>query len=110
MRIRPILAVCAVCLLGGGVLLGCGTTTTNVSQGVQKFNTLLNSKGFNVTLSCPTTVNGGAGTQFQCSLTGPTGKTTKVQLKIVSQNGSLAVEQVNTAAFENAINQVGTTT
>jgi hypothetical protein len=77
---------------------GCGGSTTDVSAGTEDFNQELKADG--LSLECPKEVSGGEGTQFDCTMKGPGGKSKTVQLKIVTDQGDLAVDVVNKAEFD----------
>jgi hypothetical protein len=85
---------------------GCGGDKSNVSGGVKAINQELARQ--NARLDCPTEVDGGAGATFQCDLRGTkTNKSTKIKMKIVKENGDLAVDFAdNRARVQAAIRQV----
>jgi hypothetical protein len=87
----------AVLALG---LAACGGETSNVSQPVKSLNAQLAPTG--AKLSCPTKVDGGEGATFDCTVTGPGGNG-KVTMKIIKQNGSLAVDAADQAKFKAAL-------
>ena len=84
--------------------VGCGGETTDVSAGTDDFNKELAAEG--ASLDCPKEVDGGEGTEFECTLKGESGKTSKVKLKVVKQDGDLAVDIVDQAAFDNSRQEV----
>jgi hypothetical protein len=86
--------------------LGCGGETTDVSQGVDSINNDLSKQ--HLRLTCPKSVNGGAGKVFPCTLTNTrTGKKTTMRLKVAKQNGKLAVAPVDAKEFPSAVKRVG---
>ncbi|MDX6697309.1 MAG: hypothetical protein QOE65_706 [Solirubrobacteraceae bacterium] len=73
------------------MFVGCGGEKSNVSGGVKAINQALAAQS--ARLDCPTEVKGGEGATFDCDLIGTkTNKSTKVKMKIVKENGSLAVD------------------
>ena len=103
-RLPLIVAIAAALAL---VAAGCGGEKTDVSQGVNQFNTdILANQG--ASLDCPKEVDGGEGTTFDCKLksTKDDSKSADVQLKIVKQGGNLAVQKADEAAFAKALAQV----
>ena len=84
--------------------VGCGGETTDVSAGTDDFNMELAQEGSK--LECPKEVDGGEGTEFECTLKGKGGQSEKVKLKVVKQNGDLAVDTVDQAAFDTARQKV----
>jgi hypothetical protein len=83
--------------------VGCGGSTTDVSAGTADFNKELAQEGSK--LDCPKQVDGGEGTEFECTLTGK-GGSEKVKLKVVKQDGDLAVDTADQAAFDTARQKV----
>ena len=86
---------------------GCSTEVTDVSEGVDQLNSQdLAQRG--AELDCPTEVDGGEGTTFDCTMksTGG-GKTADVQLKIVDSEGELAVTPADQAKFDKTLEQIG---
>jgi hypothetical protein len=70
---------------------GCGGEETDVSGGVAEANRQLGQQG--VRLDCPKKVDGGEGTEFDCTMRGiQTGKSTKIKLKVRKEGGSLGVD------------------
>jgi hypothetical protein len=90
----------ALCVLPVGAALavaGCGEKT-DVTAGTEDFNQDLRAEG--LSLECPKEVKGGDGTQFDCTMKGKGGQRKTVQLKIVTEQGDLAVDVVNRAEFD----------
>jgi hypothetical protein len=85
---------------------GCGGEKSDVSGGVDAINKELTAQ--NAKLDCPKQVDGGEGAKFDCTLKGTqTGKSEKVKMKIVKQNGSLAVDFADDrAAVQSKLQQV----
>ena len=85
---------------------GCGGEKTDVSQGVDKLNSqVLSQQG--AELDCPDEVDGGEGATFDCTMKSTSGdETAKVKMKIVKEDGDLAVDIDNSADFEKALEQV----
>ena len=72
-------------------LAACGGEKSDVSGGVEAINRELVNEG--ARLDCPKEVDGAEGTNFECDLKGAqTGRSTKVTMRIVEENGSLAVD------------------
>jgi N-methylhydantoinase B/oxoprolinase/acetone carboxylase alpha subunit len=87
---------------------GCGGEKSNVSGGVKAINQELAQQG--ARLDCPKEVDGGEGATFECDLKGiRTNKSAKIKMKIVKENGDLAVDFAGTRAqVQAAIRQVTT--
>jgi hypothetical protein len=82
---------------------GCGSKT-DVSAGTADFNKELAPDAM---LQCPKEVSGGEGTVFDCTMKGTkSGKAVQVKLKVVKQNGDLAVDVADKQAFDLARQQV----
>src|SRR3954452_22162022 len=86
----------AVLALG---IAACGEST-DISKATTNFNTRLSQLGLKI--SCPKTVDGGEGTTFDCTISGP-GGSQKVQMKVVKQGGNLAVDTNDKAQFKAAL-------
>lgn len=91
-------AWCAPAVGAALLVAGCGGSTTDVSAGTEDFNQELKADG--LSLECPKEVSGGEGTQFECTMKGKGGATKTVQLKIVTDQGDLAVDVVNKAEYD----------
>ena len=88
------------------VAIGCGGEKTDVSQGVDKLNSqVLSQQG--AELDCPDEVDGGEGATFDCTMksTGG-GESAKVKMKIVKEEGDLAVDIADPGQFEKALAKV----
>ena len=98
-----ILAVLAVL---AAVAAGCGGERTDVSQGIDEFNTqVLQPQG--AQLDCPDEVDGGEGTTFDCTVKSTKGdESAPVQMKIVTENGELKVDVADQAKFNAAVKKV----
>lgn len=80
-----------VVLLAITVAAGCGGERTDVSESVKNINELFAKR--DVQFKCPDEVDGGKGTEFDCTVKNTdTGKTASLKMKVVEQNGSLAVD------------------
>lgn len=100
-RSRTGVALCVAVLVFG---VGCGSKT-DVSAGVDDFNRDLAADG--LALECPKEVNGGEGTEFDCTLRGTrSGKSTPVKLKIAKEEGDLVIDAADQKAFETARQEV----
>jgi hypothetical protein len=88
-----------VALIGAG----CGGEKTDVSKGVDELNQTFGQSG--VKIDCPKEVDGGEGTEFECTLSG-NGKEEKVKLKVVKQGDDLAVDVADQADFQKKLGTV----
>ena len=106
--IKPTHRLLVLLSLCSGALAGCGTEKTDVSQGVEKLNAqVLSQQG--AELDCPDEVEGGEGATFDCTMKGTGGdRTADVQMKIVEEEGELAVDIANGPQFERALETVTT--
>lgn len=84
--------------------VGCGGSTTDVSAGTEDVNRQLEPQG--VSLECPKEVDGGEGTEFDCTMKGEGGKSKAVKLKVVKDGEDLAVDVANQTEFDSAIKEV----
>ena len=101
-RMRSLLAMALVVV---GVAAGCGGETTDVSGGVKDLNNDL--KGQGAELDCPKEVDGGEGTEFECTLKATEGDTSeKVDLKVDKEGDDLVVNVVDRAKFDAALQKV----
>ena len=82
---------------------GCGTKT-DVSGGTNDLGQEVKAEGS--TLDCPKEVKGEEGTVFDCTLKNKSGKAQTVQLKIVKQDGDLAIQAADQQAYDTARQQV----
>lgn len=98
---RHMLSVAGLALV---FAVGCGGEKTDVSAGTEDFNKELAAEGSK--LECPKEIDGGEGTEFECTLKGQSGKASKVKLKVVKQGEDLAVDVADQAAFDNARQEV----
>ena len=85
---------------------GCGTEKTDVSQGVDKLNTqILAPQG--AELDCPKEVDGGEGKTFECTMKATNGDASApVTMKIVEEDGELAIDIADEKQFEEALRKV----
>ncbi|MBA2505976.1 MAG: hypothetical protein H0V29_08535 [Thermoleophilaceae bacterium] len=81
-------------------LAACGGEKTDVSKPVEELNTSLKATG--VTLDCPKEVDGGAGTDFECTFKGPGGDQ-KTTLTIKKQGDDLTVDGKDQKQFQTAL-------
>ena len=81
-------------------LAACGGEKTDVSKPVEELNTSLKATG--VTLGCPKEVDGGAGTDFECTFKGPGGDQ-KTTLTIKEQGDDLTVDGKDQKQFQTAL-------
>jgi hypothetical protein len=96
----------AAAVAAGALGAGCGGETTDVSQGVASINKDLARQS--VRLGCPKTIDGGAGAVFTCTLTNTRNhQSTKMKLKVVKENGKLAVAPVNHKEYPKALQRIG---
>ena len=94
--LAPLAAIAAIAA-------GCGGEKTDVSQGVEQLNQTFGQSG--VKIDCPKEVDGGEGTEFECTLSG-NGKEEKVKLKVVKQGDDLAVDIADQADFQKKLGTV----
>jgi hypothetical protein len=81
--------------------IGCGGETTDISAAVEDTNKDLQQLG--VTIDCPDTVDGGTGTEFECTLKGgETGTEKTIKLK----TGEDSIEPISQEEYEAAVNEV----
>ncbi len=96
------------CILAvvAAVAVGCGGEKTDVSQGVDKLNSqILAPQG--VSLDCTKEVDGGDGATFDCTLKSEKGgESAPVKMKIVKEDGDLAVDIAERKQFEDALKKV----
>lgn len=84
---------------------GCGGERTDVSQGVEELNKILNQQG--ASLDCPDEIDGGEGATFDCTMKSTKGDVTApVQMKIVKEGGELKVDQADAQQFREALEKV----
>jgi hypothetical protein len=88
------------------VAVGCGGERTDISQGVDELNSqVLEPEG--ARLDCPKEVEGGEGATFDCTLRSTRGgESATVKMKIVEQEGELAVDVADQQQFERAVARV----
>lgn len=91
--------------IGAALLMaGCGKTT-DVSAGTEDFNKELRPQG--LSLDCPKEVDGGEGTEFDCTMNGEGGQSKTVRLKVVEEGGELAVDVANPQEFDATREELG---
>jgi hypothetical protein len=97
----------AAVAVSAAAAVGCGGSSTDVSQGVANLNKDV-LRPLNAKLDCPKTVNGGAGAKFDCTLRNTrTGKSAKLKMTVAKQDGKLAVDVANQNEFKQALKQIG---
>ena len=97
------LGVAVPLVVGAALAAGCGGEKTDVSKGVDELNRTFGTSG--VKLDCPKTVDGGEGTEFDCTLSG-NGKSEKVKMKVVKQGDDLAVDAADQADFQKKLGTI----
>lgn len=106
-RLRRIGVTVVIGLALAVVAAGCGGETTDVSGGVENLNKRLDDQGIAATLDCPDEVDGGEGTDFECTLKADQGGTEqKVQMEVQKENDELVVDVKDAKAWEKAIQTV----
>jgi hypothetical protein len=106
-RLRRIGAALAIACVAAVVAVGCGGETTNVSGGVENLNKQLSDQGIAAQLDCPDEVDGGEGTEFECTLKSEDGGTEeKVDLKVEKENDKLVVDVTDQAAWTQSLQKV----
>ena len=97
-----VLAVVAVAALA----VGCGTEKTDVTEGVEQLNSqILAPQG--AELDCPKEVDGGEGETFECTMKATNGDASApVTMKIVEEDGELAIDIADEKQFDRALEQV----
>jgi hypothetical protein len=94
---RSVLAAGAV---AAALFTGCGGTTTDITAAVDDTNKNLAP---DATIDCPDTVDGGEGTEFDCTLKGSkSGKTKTVKVKVIKDG----IAPVSQADYEAAVAEV----
>jgi hypothetical protein len=98
--------MCVLALLAAGsVAAGCGGEVTDVSQGVDELNRVLGQQG--AELDCPDEVDGGEGATFDCTMKSTKGDVSApVEMKIVKEEGELAVDRADDQQFRQALEKV----
>lgn len=100
------ISLLALALAAATLGAGCGGETTDVSQGVEKLNSDV-LKPLNAELDCPDEVDGGEGTTFDCTLKSTKGdQSAKLKMKIVKQDGDLAVDVADSKQYDAALKKV----
>jgi hypothetical protein len=86
---------------------GCGGEETDVSGGIDSYNERLQQQGIPAELNCPDRVDGGEGTEFECTLDAEQGdRSEKIAMEIQKEGDDLVVTEKDQAAFERAVQQV----
>ncbi len=81
-------------------LAACGGEKTDVTRGEQEINDEL--KSTDARLRCPKEVDGGEGTKFDCTVTGPGGDQ-KVPMTLTKENGELVLDPQDQKQFKSAL-------
>jgi hypothetical protein len=103
-RLRRICAALALVSAAAVVAAGCGGEKTDVSGGVDNLNERLTQQGIPAKLDCPKEVDGGEGTDFECTLkANQGGKEQKIQMEVQKEGGDLVVDVKDQRAFEKAL-------
>ena len=106
-RLRRNLTVLALAGALAAVAAGCGGEKTDVSKGIDSFNDRLRDQGVAAEFDCPKEVDGGEGTEFECTLKQTEGdKTAKVQFVVKKEDGDYVVFEKDQRAMERAIQTV----
>jgi hypothetical protein len=106
-RLRRTLAALALVSITAVVAAGCGGEKTDVSGGVDNLNERLTQQGIPAKLDCPKEVDGGEGTEFECTLkANEGGKEEKLQMEVQKEGDDLVVDVKDQAAFERALQSV----
>jgi hypothetical protein len=97
----------ALSLILAAVAAGCGGETTDVSGGVTDLNKQLTDQGLAAELDCPKEIDGGEGTEFECTLKGTdSGTEEKVDLKVQKEGDKLVVNVADQAKFDASLQKV----
>ncbi|HEX8207242.1 MAG TPA: DUF4333 domain-containing protein [Solirubrobacteraceae bacterium] len=98
--------ICILALVAAGsIAAGCGGEKTDVSQGVDELNNVLGQQG--AKLECPDEVDGGEGATFDCTMKSTKGDVeAPVKMKIVKEQGELAVDRADDKQFRDALEKV----
>jgi hypothetical protein len=107
-RLRRIGISLALTTAIAAVATGCGGESTDVSGGVDALNKRLSDQGIAASLDCPKEVDGGEGTDFECTLSSDDGSTEeKVQMEVQKERGELVVDVADAKAWGDALQKVG---
>ena len=102
---KMMIRICILALAAVAVV-GCGGDVTDVSQGVESLNREVLAQQ-SVELDCPDEVDGGEGTEFDCTLKSTKNdKSAEVTLKIVKEGEDLAVDIADSRQFDKALAEV----
>ena len=98
--------MCVLALVAAAAMsAGCGGEVTDVSQGVDELNKVLGQQG--ARLDCPDEVDGGEGATFDCTMKSTKGNASApVKMKIVKEDGELAVDRADDQQFREALEKV----
>lgn len=84
-------------------LAGCGGEKTDVSGGVDQLQSQV-LEPIGVTIDCPDEVDGGEGTDFDCTLSGEGGEV-ETTLTVDKEGDDLVVNPADQAAYEAAVQE-----
>ena len=105
--LRRICTALALTAFIAAVASGCGGEKTDVSKGIDSYNERLTQQGIPAELDCPDQVDGGAGTEFDCTLKATEGdKSAKVKFEVRKEGKDLIVIEKDQKAVERAIQTV----
>jgi hypothetical protein len=100
-------AALALATVTAAVAAGCGGEETDVSGGIDSYNERLTQQGIPAKLDCPDKVDGGEGTEFECTLKADQGgKSEKIKMEIQKEGDDYVVTEKDQAAFEKAVQTV----
>jgi hypothetical protein len=106
-RLRRIGAALVLACVTAVVAAGCGGETTDVSGGVENLNKQLKDQGLAAQLDCPDEVDGGEGTEFECTLKADDGSSEeKVDMKVEKENDKLVVDVTDQSAWAQTLQKV----
>ena len=106
-RLRRMGAALALAGITALLAAGCGGEKTDVSGGVDNLNKRLSDQGIAAKLDCPKEVDGGEGTEFDCTLASEDGATSeKVELQVQKENGDLVVDVTDQKAWQASLDKV----
>lgn len=100
------LRLCILAVAAAALVAGCGGEKTDVSAGIDKLNSqILSQQG--AELDCPDEIDGGEGTEFDCTMKALEGDASApVKMKVVKEDGELAVDIADEAQFDKALAEV----
>lgn len=106
-RIRRVPIALALACATALIAVGCGEDRTDVSGGVADLNNTLKNEGRAAELDCPKEVDGGEGTEFECTLKATEGNASeKVKLEVQKEGDELVVGPKDIKAFDRVVTKV----